>query len=68
MQELQANYDGTSEGARRKQFSRADPKKIFYKNETNFTFEKHVTKIKGISMCWEIMVHQYMRIRWPSIY
>ena len=48
MQELQSHYDGTSEGARRKQVSRADLKNIFYKNETTFTFYKYVTKLKGI--------------------
>ena len=42
MQELQDHYFGTSEGARRNQVSRLDVKKIFYKNETNFT------KLKGI--------------------
>ena len=48
MQELQAHYDGTSEGARRKQVAREYLKKILYKDETNFTFEKYVTKLKGI--------------------
>ena len=48
MQEIQAHYDSTSEGARRKQVSRADLKIIFYKNETNFTVEKYVTKLKEI--------------------
>ena len=48
MQELQSHYDGTSEGARRKQVSRAYLKNIFYKNETTFTFDKYVTKLKGI--------------------
>ena len=48
MQELQAHYDDSSEGSRRKQVARADLKKIFYKNETTFTFEKYVTKLKGI--------------------
>ena len=38
MQELQAQYDGTSEVARRKQVARADLKKIFYKNETTLKF------------------------------
>ena len=47
-QELQDHYDCTSEAARRKQVAKADSKKIFYKNETTFTFEKYVTKIKGI--------------------
>ena len=48
MQELQAHYDSTSEGAQRKQVFRADLKKIFYKNETTSTFEKYVTNLKGI--------------------
>ena len=48
MQELHTHYDGTSEGSRRKRVSRSDLKKIFYKNETTFTFEKYVTKLKGI--------------------
>ena len=30
------------------QVSRADLKNIFYKNENTFTFEKYVTKLKGI--------------------
>ena len=48
MQELQAHYDSTSEVAWRKQVSRVDLKKIFYKNETYFTVEKYVTKLKEI--------------------
>ena len=68
MQELQAHYDSTSEGSRRKQVSRADLKIIFYKNETNFTVEKYVTKLKGISMCWENMVSHSTRSIWSSIY
>ena len=48
MQELQAHYEGTSEGSQRKQLSRAYLKKIFYNNETTFKFEKYVTKLKGI--------------------
>ena len=32
----------------RKQVAIADLNKIFYKNETPFTFEKYVTKLKGI--------------------
>ena len=30
------------------QVARADLNNIFYKNETNFTFEKYVTKLKVI--------------------
>ena len=40
MKELQANYGGTSEGARRKKFARVELKKIFYKSDTTFTFDK----------------------------
>ena len=36
-----------SEGAQRRQVARDDLKKI-YKNETTFTFEKYVTKLKGL--------------------
>ena len=48
MQELQDHYDGTSEIERSKKVSRSDLNKIFNKNETNFTFENYVTKLKGI--------------------
>ena len=48
MQEIQAHYYGTSEGARRKQVAIADLKKIFYKNDTTFIFEKYFTKLKGV--------------------
>ena len=48
MQELQVHYDVTSEVTRRKQVARVDLKKIFYNNETNFTFYKYVTKIKVV--------------------
>ena len=30
------------------QFAIVDPKKIFYKNENNFTFQKYVTNLKAI--------------------
>ena len=46
--EIQYHYDGKSEGARMKQADRYNLKKLFYKNETNFTLEKYVTQIKGI--------------------
>ena len=46
MQELQAYYAGKLEGARRKQVARAYLKKILYNNETIFTFENYVTKLK----------------------
>ena len=47
MQELQANYDGTSDGVRKKKVDRADQKNIFYNNETIFKFVKYVTRLKG---------------------
>ena len=39
-------------------------KKIFYKNATNFTFEKYVTSLRGYLMCWRNMVLYSMSIRW----
>ena len=46
MLELQNNRDGKSEGERRKQVDKADPKRIFYRNETNFSFKNYITKKK----------------------
>ena len=48
IQQLQAHYDGTSEGAQRKLVAKTDLKKIFYDNETTLTIETYVTKLKGI--------------------
>ena len=48
MQELRAHCNGTSKGARRKKVIRSDLKEIFYNNETTFTFEKYITKLKDI--------------------
>ena len=48
MQEILSHYDGTPEGARRKQVARSDLNNILYNNETTFTLEKYVTKLKGI--------------------
>lgn len=48
MLSLQAHYDGESEGERRKQVARADLSKLFYRNESTFSFEKYVTKLKHI--------------------
>ena len=44
-QELQTYYNGTSECARQNKVSRADLK--IFLNETNFTSEKYVTKLKA---------------------
>ena len=48
MQELQDHFHSTSEGAQRKQVCRSKIKKTFYNNETNFTFEKYITKLKVV--------------------
>ena len=48
MQKFQAHYDVMSEGARKKQDAIEDLKRVFYKNETTFTFEKYVTNLKKI--------------------
>ena len=48
MQELQAHFDGTSEGEWRKQVAIAYLRNIFYKHETTFPFEKYLTKLKGV--------------------
>ena len=47
-QELQDHYDEMPEGARSKHVDKADLRIFFYKNETTFTLEKYVTKLKGI--------------------
>ena len=68
MQELKDHYDSTSQGAQRKQVARAYPKKIFYNNENNFTFEKYVAKLKGFfNVLGNIVSHSIGR-RWLSIY
>ena len=48
MQELHDHYGGTSNREQRKQLARYDLKKKFYNNETNFTFEKYITKLKVV--------------------
>ena len=48
IQEIQPHYDGMSEGTQSKQVVKYYLRKIFYNKETTFTFENHVTKIKGI--------------------
>ena len=44
---FQTHYDGTSEGDRRKQVARSDFGKLFYRNETTFSFETYVTTMKS---------------------
>ena len=48
MHKLQYHYDDTSEVERNNKVARADLRNIFYNNETTFTFEKYVKKLKGI--------------------
>ena len=43
---LQNHYDGKSEGKRRKQVAKDNLKMLFYRNETTFSFEKYITKLK----------------------
>ena len=49
MQELQSHYDGMSEVSRGNQVAKPYINNIFYNNETTFTFEKYVPKLKGFS-------------------
>ena len=46
MKALQTHYDGTAEGERRMEAAQGDLTRLFYKNETTFSFEKYVTKMK----------------------
>ena len=41
---LQNQYDGTAEGERRMDVAKASLTKLFYRNESTFSFEKYVTK------------------------
>ena len=43
---LQNHYGANSEGERRKQVTKGDLKRLFYRNETTLSFEKYVTKMK----------------------
>ena len=43
---LQDHYDGKSWHERRKQVAKDDLKKLFYRNETPFSFEKYLTNMK----------------------
>ena len=45
---LQAHYDGVAESDRRLTVSKADLGKLFYRNESTFSFEKYVTKLLDI--------------------
>ena len=41
---LQNQYDGTAEGERRMDVAKASLTKLFYRNESTFSFEKYVNK------------------------
>ena len=43
---FQNHYDGKSEVERRKHVSKDDLKRSFYRNKTNFSIKKYVTKMK----------------------
>ena len=57
---LQNHYYGKSEGKRRKQVANHDIQMLFYKNETTFSFEKYVTKMKNI----HVLEHYNVPIYW----
>ena len=46
MKALRDHYDGKAEGERRKAVAYADLDKLFYRNESTFSFDKYVTKMK----------------------
>ena len=43
---LQNHYDEKSEGNCRKQVSKDDLKRLFYRSETTFSFEKYVARTR----------------------
>ena len=45
---MQNHYDVKSEGERRKQVAKDDLMRLFYRNETTFSFKNYVTKMKQI--------------------
>ena len=46
MMALQNNYDDKSEGERRKKVDKDDLKRLFYRNETKFSFKKYLTNME----------------------
>ena len=46
MMALKNHYYGKSQGERRKQMAKDDIKRLFYRNETTFYFQKYVTKMR----------------------
>ena len=58
---LQNNYDGKSEGERRKHVDKDELKRLFYRNETTFSFNKYVTNIKQTFNVIESIIFPYMR-------
>ena len=66
MKALQDHYDGPSEGERRKQIARSDLEKLFYRNESTFSFEKYVTIMKmnfKVLRKYEVPVHEEDKTR-----
>ena len=45
MSALQNHYDGKSEGEQRKSVAKDNPKRIFYRNQPTFSFEKYLTNM-----------------------
>ena len=46
MLEFQNHYDGKSEGEHRREVAKDNLKRLFFRNETTFSFDKYVTKTK----------------------
>lgn len=46
MRALQDHYDGSAEAEKRKEAARADIKSLFYKNESSFSFERYINRLK----------------------
>ena len=51
-----------------KQVDRSDVKKIFYKNDTTFIFDKYVTKLKGVLNLLDRYNVPLYKKKWSSVY
>ena len=63
---LRDHYDGRAEGERRKSVANADLDKLFYRNESTFSFDKFVTKMKeGFNTLekYEVPVHEENKVK-----
>ena len=58
---LQKNYYGKSESDLRKQMAKYDLNKLFYRNETTFSFENYITKRKQRLVCLIMASLPFMR-------